>query len=93
MGVGLHTVVIRLGAVEGEVAATAFAQAADEQRAPLALGRVWYAIVDRVDVKVIEEDGVSPQLLAGMHDMRREYFALPHWQKMAQKMPPDRYRG
>ena len=42
---------------------------------------------------VLEGHGVSPQLFADMHDMRREFFALPHWQKMAQKMPPDRYRG
>ena len=42
---------------------------------------------------VIEGHGVSPQLIADMHDMSGEYFALPHWEKMAHKMPPDRYRG
>jgi len=36
---------------------------------------------------------VSPQLIADMNEISQEYFALPYWEKMAHKMPPDRYRG
>ena len=42
---------------------------------------------------VVEGHGVAPQMIADMHDISREYFDLPYWEKMAQKMPPDRYRG
>ena len=39
---------------------------------------------------VIEGHGVAPQMIADMHEVSRDYFALPYWEKMAQKMPPDR---
>ena len=42
---------------------------------------------------VIEGHGVAPRMIADMHDVSRAYFALPYWEKMAHKMPPDRYRG
>ena len=42
---------------------------------------------------VIEGHGVDPQLVADMHRIVAEYFALPHWEKMRFKMPEDRYRG
>ena len=42
---------------------------------------------------VIEGHGVAPRMIADMHDVSRAYFSLPYWEKMAHKMPPDRYRG
>jgi isopenicillin N synthase-like dioxygenase len=42
---------------------------------------------------VIAGHGVSPQLIADMHEISHGYFALPYWEKMFRKMPPDRYRG
>jgi isopenicillin N synthase-like dioxygenase len=42
---------------------------------------------------VIDGHGVSPQLVADMHEISHEYFSLPYWEKVKHKMPPDRYRG
>jgi len=37
--------------------------------------------------------GVSAELVRNMYDVSAAYFALPFWEKMQFKMPPDRYRG
>lgn len=42
---------------------------------------------------VIKGHGVPDGLIADMYRVSAEYFALPTWEKMALKMPPDRYRG
>jgi len=42
---------------------------------------------------VIDGHGVSPELIARMHEVSKAYFALPYSEKMRHKMPPDRYRG
>ena len=42
---------------------------------------------------VISGHGVSMDLIEDMHRVSRDYFALPYWEKLALKMPPDRYRG
>ena len=42
---------------------------------------------------VVEGHGVSEDLIADMHEVSEEYFALPLAEKMRIKMPPDRYRG
>jgi len=51
------------------------------------------AVCRDIGFLVIEGHGVTPQLIADMHAMSGEYFALPFWEKMERKMPPDRYRG
>lgn len=42
---------------------------------------------------VVRGHGVSEDLIAEMHEVSEEYFALPYWEKMRFKMPADRYRG
>lgn len=42
---------------------------------------------------VIEGHGVPDDLIRAMYQSSAEYFALPYWEKMRLKMPPDRYRG
>lgn len=42
---------------------------------------------------VIEGHGVPEDLIAEMYEVSEAYFALPLWEKMRFKMPPDRYRG
>ena len=32
-------------------------------------------------------------MIEAMHATSADYFALPYWEKMRLKMPPDRYRG
>ena len=47
----------------------------------------------KIGFLVIEGHGVSEDLIAEVHEVSEEYFALPFWEKMRFKMPPDRYRG
>ena len=42
---------------------------------------------------VVEGHEVSESLIVEMYEVSEEYFALPLWEKMRFKMPPDRYRG
>ena len=42
---------------------------------------------------VITGHGVSDDLIREMYEVSEDYFNLPTWEKMALKMPPDRYRG
>ena len=42
---------------------------------------------------VIAGHDVPADLLADMHAMSDEYFALPYWEKMRHKLPADRMRG
>jgi len=42
---------------------------------------------------VIAGHGVPDDIVAAMYESAAEYFALPYWEKMRLKMPPDRYRG
>lgn len=42
---------------------------------------------------VVSGHDVSEALIAEMHAMRDDYFALPHWEKMRHKIPADRLRG
>ncbi|MDA0369605.1 MAG: isopenicillin N synthase family oxygenase [Proteobacteria bacterium] len=42
---------------------------------------------------IVQGHGVDQALIAEMHRISAAYFALPFWEKMRFKMPPDRYRG
>lgn len=42
---------------------------------------------------MVSGHGVADSLIAGMYESAASYFALPYWEKMRLKMPPDRYRG
>ena len=42
---------------------------------------------------MISGHGVPAALIAEMYASAEAYFALPFWEKMRLKMPPDRYRG
>ena len=42
---------------------------------------------------VVRGHGVDRSLIDAMHASSAAYFALPYWEKMRLKMPPDRYRG
>ncbi len=42
---------------------------------------------------VVSGHDVPAALIADMHAMSDEYFALPHWEKMRHKIPADRFRG
>jgi len=42
---------------------------------------------------LISGHDVPAGLIADMHAMTNEYFALPHWEKMRHKLPADRMRG
>ena len=42
---------------------------------------------------VIEGHGVSQDLIRDMYKVSHKFFMLPYWEKMANKMPSDRYRG
>ena len=42
---------------------------------------------------VIEGHGVAQAQIDGMQSVTRAFFALPQWEKLRVKMPPDRYRG
>ena len=42
---------------------------------------------------IIEGHGICSSLVGDMHRVSHDYFSLPYWEKISQKMPPDRYRG
>tara|TARA_B100000686_G_C16798152_1_gene983912 strand:+ start:2745 stop:3749 length:1005 start_codon:yes stop_codon:yes gene_type:complete len=42
---------------------------------------------------IITGHSVPESLITEMYKTSAEYFSLPLWEKMALKMPPDRYRG
>jgi isopenicillin N synthase-like dioxygenase len=42
---------------------------------------------------MVSGHGVADSLIAEMYESAAAYFALPYWEKMRLKMPPDRYRG
>jgi len=47
----------------------------------------------KIGFLVVKGHGVPASLITDMYRVSEEYFALPVWEKMALKMPPDRYRG
>ncbi|MGY8994671.1 MAG: 2-oxoglutarate and iron-dependent oxygenase domain-containing protein, partial [Rhodospirillales bacterium] len=47
----------------------------------------------KIGFLVVKGHGVPASLIADMYRVSDAYFALPAWEKMALKMPPDRYRG
>jgi isopenicillin N synthase-like dioxygenase len=47
----------------------------------------------KIGFLVVSGHDVPEALIAGMHAMSDDYFALPHWEKMRHKLPADRMRG